>query len=389
MSAKVIFHIDLNAFYASVAQNQDPNLIGKPLVVSKNRTGAVVTTASYEAREKGIHSAMPLSIALSKEPNLIVVEPDFQEYARMSELFINYIKTISPLVEVLSIDECYVDVTKEIVKYEKPLDLAYKIQSDLKQLYNLSCSIGVAPNRFLAKMASDFMKPMGISVLRKREVKRKLWPLPIEDFYGIGKVTQNKLKSIGVKTIGDLVTIDFEKLETILGNQTQAIIDRANGHDSDVLEIESEVKSISASNSLLQGINDYQELNQILFSQCEDIVDKINKHQLIGLTLSVGVAINQQRLTSKSMRNEGGFSRLDQIYQSALLLLDQFDLDQTVTHLSTSLSNLKAFEEDEIYNLFNYQQQDHSVNDIIEKINTYFDKGVLKKASQTHDSDDS
>ena len=244
MNPKVLFHIDLNAFYASVAQNNDPSLIGKPLVVSRNKSGSVVTTASYEARAYGVHSAMPLAIAQQKVRHLVVVEPDFKEYRRVSTLFIDYLRTITPLVEVLSIDECYIDVTQQIKEFEKPLDLAFKIQRELKEKYNLSCSIGVAPNRFLAKMASDFKKPMGISVLRKREVKRKLWPLPIEDFYGIGKVTQEKLKKINIKTIGDLVNTDKHLLEPILHNQMDSILDKAHGIDSAELEIDADVKSI-------------------------------------------------------------------------------------------------------------------------------------------------
>lgn len=385
MSAKVLFHIDLNAFYASVAVNEDPSLKGKPVVITRNRTGSVITTASYEARAFGIHSAMPLAIALQKHPHLVVVEPDFEAYHRVSEQFINYIKTISPQVEVLSIDECFVDVTQQIKEYSRPLDLAYKIQKELLEKYNLSCSIGVAPNRFLAKMASDFKKPLGITVLRIREVKQKLWPLKIESFYGIGKVTQSKLKEINIHTIGDLANADQKLLEPILGNQLESTLDKAHGKDSAELEIDADVKSISASNSLVRGVEDYQELVDILFSQCEDIVAKLNKGGLMGLTLSVSLGVNKEKSTSKSTRHEGGFSTLEGIYQSALLLLDQFDVDQNVTYLSTGLSHLKTNEEDEVYNLFNYDQKEHSVSDIISKINNLFDKDVLKKASQSDD----
>lgn len=382
MSPRVLFHIDLNAFYASVAQNNDPNLIGKPLVVSRNKSGSVVTTASYEARAYGIHSAMPLAIAQQKYRHLVVVEPDFKEYRRVSNLFVNYLRTITPLVEVLSIDECYMDVTQQIKQFDKPLDLAFKIQRDLKEKYNLSCSIGVAPNRFLAKMASDFKKPMGITVLRKREVKRKLWPLPIEDFYGIGKVTQEKLKRLNIKTIGDLVTTDKKFLEPILHNQMDSILDKAHGIDTAELEIDADVKSISASNSLLKGVDDYQEIHSIIFTQCEDIVEKLVKNNFMGLTLSVTVGFNQEKPTSKSQRNEGGFSTLEQLYQSALLLFDQFEFNDSVTFLGVALNNLKTIEEDEIYNLFNYDQKEHSVNEIIHKINDLFDSPILRKASE-------
>lgn len=382
MSAKVLFHVDMNAYFASVAINQNPSLKGKPLVVAKNRSDAVITTASYEARVYGIHSAMPLSIALTKCPQLEIVEPDFELYTSISKQFIDYLKTYSQILEVLSIDECFLDVTEKIKGYSRPLDLADEIQQGLLKRFNLSCSIGVAPNRFLAKMASNMRKPMGITVLRMREVKRKLWPLPIEQFHGIGKVTQEKLKAVGVLKIGDLLTIDKNKLIPILNNQTDSILLKAQGIDSAEINMDEEIKSISASNSLVRGVNDYQELTDILYEQCLDIVSKLNKHKLFGLTLTVGVAINRNKTTSKSIRKETGFNTLEAIYQSALLLLDQFEImNQTVTYLTTGLSNLKEFEEDEIYNLFNYNQQTHSVNEIISKINNLFKNDVLMKAS--------
>lgn len=386
MSAKVLFHIDLNAFYASAAQIQDPSLIGKPIVVCRNSRSAVVTTASYEARTFGIHSAMPLAIALQKCPDLVVVEPDFSLYRSISDQFIEYLKTVTPFVEVLSIDECYMDVTEVIKNYEKPLDLAFTIQNELKEKYNLSSSIGVAPNRFLAKMASDFKKPMGITVLRKREIKQKLWPLPIESFYGIGKVTQGKLKEIGIQTIGDLATTPAIQLEPILQNQTLVILGRAHGEDSSDLETNLEVKSISASNSLFSGVRDYEELVSILYAQCEDIHAKCKKHQLMGQTLTVGVGFNQEKSTSTSKRYESGIYNLETLYEGALTLFDGFDLDQMVTFVSTGLHNLiPLVEEDEIFNLFNYDNKPHSVGDIITKINSLFESNVVKKASDSND----
>lgn len=386
MSARVIFHIDLNAFYATAAQTQDESLKGKPVAICRNSRGAVVTTASYEAREYGVNSAMPLAIALQKCPQLIVVEPDFRLYRQISDLFVDYLRTISPLVEVLSIDECYVDVTEQIKKYAKPLDLAIKIQDELLKKYELSCSIGVAPNRFLAKMASDFKKPMGISVLRKREVKQKLWPLPIESFYGIGQVTQSKLKKLNIKTIGDLANTSQHLLEPILQNQTHAILQRAHGNDSAELETDQEVKSISASNSLFSGVTDYEELVSILYEQCEDIAKKCQKNQLMGQTLTVAVGFNQEKSTSTSKRYEEGLYVLEAIYQGALTLFDGYDLDQMVTYVSTGLHNLiPLVEEDEVYNLFNYQDASHSVDDIITKLNTYLKDDVLKRASDNND----
>lgn len=386
MASRVIFHIDMNAFYASVAQIHDPSLKNKPVGICKNSSSAILTTCSYEARKYGVSSAMPLVQALKLCPNLVVVEPDFELYRHYSEKFINYLKEYTPLVEILSIDECLVDMTEVIIKFKKPLDLAYKIQHDLYRQFGLPCSIGVAPNRFLAKMASDLKKPLGITVLRKREIKQKLWPLPIEDFYGIGKVTQSKLKEIGIHTIGDLANFEsVDVLESILHNQTFTILEKANGIDSAEIDPKISIKSISASNSLVKGIGEYQQVSDYLWEQTQDIVAKLKKHGLYGLTLSVSVGMNNEKPTSKSKRNEGGYQTQDDIFQQALYLFDEFESSDNITFLSLSLNNLKQTEEDEIFNLFNYQNSQNTVDDIIKNLNKVFDKKLFRKASESND----
>ncbi|MDE8038924.1 DNA polymerase IV, partial [Erysipelothrix rhusiopathiae] len=187
--AQVIFHIDINAFYASAHLITDSSLYGKPVVVCSNQRGSVVTTASYEARSFGVNSAMPLAHAKRLCPNLEVIEVDFELYQELSVKFMNIIRSYSAVMQPASIDECYVDMTEVIKKYEKPLDLAVEIQKNIWEALRLPISIGVAPNKFLAKMASDMQKPRGITVLRIREVSQKLWPLSIESMYGIGKKT--------------------------------------------------------------------------------------------------------------------------------------------------------------------------------------------------------
>ncbi len=158
---QIIFHIDLNAFYASAEISRNPNLEGKPLVISGKSKRSIITTASYEARKFGIHSAMPLFQAYKKCKNLIVLPADFELYHRLSNEFFSILSSYSEILEVASIDECYVDVTKVIQdKNYHPVELARRIQNDVYEQLNLKCSIGISPNKFLAKMASDMKKPM-------------------------------------------------------------------------------------------------------------------------------------------------------------------------------------------------------------------------------------
>lgn len=206
MSARVIFHIDLNSFFASAEILKNSALAGQPVVVAGLNRRSVVSTASYEARSYGVHSAMPLHMAMEKCPELVVVQGDYSWYEELSERFFKYLRKFSPFIEPASIDECYMDVTEAIKAYKRPLDLAWIIQKNVMDDLRLPCSIGVAPNKFLAKMASDMRKPMGITVLRKQEVPRKLWPLPISDMWGIGKKSVPLLIENGIETIGDLAS---------------------------------------------------------------------------------------------------------------------------------------------------------------------------------------
>ena len=185
--ASVLFHIDLNAFFANAEMLRHPEYKGKPLAIGSLSSRSVLATANYEARKFGVHSAMPVFQAKEKCPGLVIVPGDYEYYRKLSSRFFAYLRRYSDKLEPLSIDECFLDVTEQIKKYPRPLDMAVQIQQGVLKEIGLSCSIGVGPNRFLAKMASDMKKPMGITVLRKSEIRNKLWPLPIEQMYGSGK----------------------------------------------------------------------------------------------------------------------------------------------------------------------------------------------------------
>ena len=201
--SRIYFHVDLNAFFASAEILRDPSLKGKPIVVSGQTKRSVVSTASYEARAYGIHSAMSIILAKKLCPDLEIIEGHYSYYHSLSDEFMTIVRSFSPYMEKASIDECYVDVTDVIQQYKHPLDLAVLLQKAIYQKTGLGCSIGIGPNLFLAKMASDMKKPMGITVLRIRDVEAKLWPLPVHKMRGIGRKTLPKVEALGIKTIGD------------------------------------------------------------------------------------------------------------------------------------------------------------------------------------------
>lgn len=251
-SSKIIFHIDMNAFFASVEMAEDPTLEGKPIAVAHNDPlyRGIILSPNYEARKHGIKTTMLVKDALLKCNNLVIVQPKMNLYKEYSKKFFDYLFTITDQIEIASIDEAYMDVTEKF-KSIHPVDLASLIQTKLYKEYKLPSSIGIAPNKFLAKMASDMKKPLGITVLRKREIDRYLWPLPIEKMFGVGKKTKPKLEEIGIKTIGDLANYkDLDTLKATIGElHAISLYEHANGIDNSIVDVNSYSESQSISNS--------------------------------------------------------------------------------------------------------------------------------------------
>ncbi len=381
---RVIFHIDLNSFFVSAAVLKDPSLKDKPVVVSGNTRRSVVSTASYKAREYGIRSAMPLNEAKKLCPSLIIIDSDFSWYHECSHKFIQCIRLYTDQIEQASIDECYADMSEAIKKEEYPLDLAWKLQRLILDQCGLQCSIGVAPNKFLAKMASDMKKPMGITVLRIQEVSTKLWPLKISEMYGIGKKSSAQCIKLGIKTIGDLANIkDPEIVRNIFGKNTVHVINRANGIDDEPIVTEWQVKSISSSTTMNDDLSDYDEIKQIFFSLCNDIQKRCQKDQLVGNLISITVKCFDFETSVRSKKIEHHTDNASMIMEEVMNLYDEMDNQKPIRLLGVGLSNLKNKKEAiEQINLFTFHEitedsTDHLLNDFNHKIK----KGKLVKAS--------
>jgi len=339
--AKVIFHIDLNAFFANAEILKNPSLQGKPVVVAGFSKRSVISTASYEARKYGIHSAMPLFQAYELCSDLVVVKGDYKWYEECSRKFIQFIKTYSPFVEVASIDECYVDMTNTIKHYSRPLDLAWEIQSGLKDKLGLSCSIGIAPNKFLAKMASDMRKPMGITVLRKQELKTKLWPLSIKEMYGIGKKTAPLLIEKGIETIGDLANPENESfICDFLGKNGPYLIKNARGQGSDELTFSNSVQSISQSTTINHDVEEYSEIKNILKILTKSLCERAQKENIKGKLVSVSIRYYDFRNVIRSTNVNMYINDFNSVFEQVMILFDQHYESIPIRHLGVGLGSL-------------------------------------------------
>ncbi|MGN1389628.1 MAG: DNA polymerase IV, partial [Bulleidia sp.] len=317
--SRVYFHIDLNAFFANAECLLDPTLRGKPLAVSGQTRRSVVSTASYEARAYGVHSAMPIAEAKNLCRDLVVVAPHFNYYEELSNEFLAIVRSYTQTVEQASIDECYADMTDAILRFPRPLDLAFQLQHRVRDELGLPCSIGIGPNLFLAKMASDMKKPMGITILRIREVPQKLWPLKIADMRGVGKKTLPYLEELGIRTIGDLAQWkDPEQLRMIFGKNTEQMIARANGHDDRQIELETDPKSMGVSETFLEDVTDYDELRGMMRTLSRRLSKRLAEARKTGSLVSIRIRYSDFSNADRSMHVDHPIWKADDLFEQGI-----------------------------------------------------------------------
>ena len=269
MTVRKIIHIDMDAFYASVEQRDDSQLLGKPVVVAWRGNRSVVCAASYEARKFGVRSAMPAVTAERLCPNAIFLPPDFTRYRAVSRQVREIFKRHTDLIEPLSLDEAYLDVSKNKTGLPTATQVARTIREQIRSELNLTASAGVAPNKFLAKIASDWKKPDGLFVIQPDEADSFLIPLPVGRVPGVGKVTEEKLKSLGVQTIGDLRSFDLSTLEKRFGRFGLRLHELARGIDNGPVIPDRPTQSISSEDTFEQDV---------LLAEMEPMIRKLAEH---------------------------------------------------------------------------------------------------------------
>lgn len=382
---KVIFHIDLNAFFASCEIAEDPSLKKIPVGIGGSSDRGVLTTANYEARKYGIKSGMSGVEARRLCPNLTILPVNFELYNKYSNIFFDLLHEYTEIIEKGSIDEGYLDMTDDCEEVH-PLDIAKEIQDRLLNEHKLPVSIGVAPNMFLAKMASDMKKPLGITVLRKRDLEEKLWPLPIELMFGIGKKTHPNLKLIGINTIGDLANYkDMRKLKLVLGNRTEYFLELANGNDKKIVtpDRHADMKSIGTSSTYLSDIYDYQKALTNLSKLCQKVTNRLIKDESVTKTISIQVKYNDFTQINRSFTLDFYTDNFYEIYNVVERLFDDNQSDLPIRLLGVSLSNLIPSENNvKQINIFDVPKEatkEETVLRLINNINETYGNKLIKK----------
>ena len=385
--AKVIFHVDMNSFYASVEMAYNPKLKGKPIAIAgnPNERKGIIVTSSYEARAKGVRTTMPLWQARKLCPNLIVIRPDFPKYKATSAKIFKILAEMSPIIEPVSIDEGYIDATEHPTH---PITLANEMQQRLLQELDIPCSIGIGPNKFLAKTASDFKKPLGITILRIRDLPEKLWPLSIDKMYGVGSKTAEKLHQINIYTIKDLAKADIYTVSQVLGINGERLINRANGIDKRMVDPDSvnDFKSIGNSQTLREDTIDEAKITSTLNQLASRVEERLQRRELKGMTVQLMMRYADRTTVTRSRKGMSYIDDKESIMTIIQELFQEHWNHQPLRLLGITVQDL--LEKSDIMeqlNLFTYEQEEKraSMVDVVQSIqNKYGEDVFIKPAKQ-------
>ena len=389
MSSKVIVHIDLNAFFARCEELKNPSLEGKPLAVGHDGRGGIVSTCSYAARKYGVSSAMPMFKAKKLCPKLIVLPCDYHFYSAMSKSFFNFVKRYTPLVEPASVDECFADFTKTLKGVKDAVSFFKQMQEDLFKETGLKCSIGVSTTKFLAKMASDYKKPLGLTIIHKRDIEKILFPLDVGSMFGIGKKTAPRLKSVGVNTIGDLYQNMIDEnpdVKNILGKSFYMLKDWLEGKGSDEIEMEKyDPKSIGNSTTLPFDTDNVTQIKEHFLDLSKEVSMRAKKEDKLGYTIQIVVKDTSFKSFNKSITLENATNEVNDIYNQACMLYDKHFVHLTIRLVGVTLQNLIDPKEMAVQmSLFDYQkhEEESATKLLINELNRSLKKPLLKRASE-------
>lgn len=343
---KKIIHIDMDAFFAAVEARDNPRYRNKPLIIGgRSNTLGVVSTCSYEARKYGIHSAMPTKIARKLCPHGIFISGNMEIYKEVSSQMMKIFKTYTDIVEPLSFDEAFLDVTQNKLQIKSATKLALIIQKDVQKQLNLTCSCGISYNKFLAKSATEVNKPNGFFVITPEQSKDFLDALPIQKFYGIGKQSSKKMISLGIYTGKDLRNVSLEFLTKYFNTRGLFYYNIVRGIDSRNVEQFREIKSISKEKTFYTAINNYEFIK----SEIEELFNitflRFLEKKVVTKTVTLKIKYSDFEVSTKSFSMSTYSNNRKKLLTYTLFIFDQMKIKKEIRLLGISFSNLKTIKE--------------------------------------------
>jgi len=326
------------AFFAAIEVADNKSLKGKPVIVGGTGERGVVSTANYEARAYGVHSALPIYMARSKCPNGIFLPVRYGRYKEVSDKIFNILYEVTPLIEPLSIDEAYLDIT---AAKDDPITIANFIKRRVMEETELTISIGLGFNKFVAKLASDWNKPNGLKIIRREDIPRIFFPLPIDKVYGLGQKSVSRLNNIGIFTIEDLYKLPKEFMIEYLGKFGIEIYERIRGIDNREVEVSRERKSIGRETTLKRDTNKKDELRPYLKEFADDIASMMGMSNTKGRTVTIKTKTSDFVSHTKSRTLPRYIFNREDIYSEACSILDELEFKENVRLIGLSVSSFK------------------------------------------------
>jgi len=329
-----ILHVDMDAFFAAVEQHDDPALVGRPVAVGSPTGRGVVAAASYEARAFGVHSAMPMVRARRLCPDLLVVSPRFSRYREVSSQLMELLREVTPLVEPLSLDEAFLDVSGSVQLFGAPPEIAARLRARVHEALGLPCSVGVGPTKSIAKLLSGRAKPNGILHWPAGEVVARLRPLPVGALWGAGPRTTERLVAYGLTTIGDVADTDVGSLRRLVGDALGTQLhELANGIDPRPVVVATPARSISAETTFDTDVDDQVVLERRLLSLAEDVTRRLRSQRVAARTITVKIRMSDFRDVSRSHTLPLATDRTHEVIETARTLLRGLHLERARVRL--------------------------------------------------------
>ena len=338
---RYIMHIDMDAFFASVEQLDNPELKGKPLIVGGQSNRGVVSTCSYEARKYGVHSAMPMVEARRLCPHAEFLPGRMWRYEEVSREIMRIFHEEAPLVEQLSIDEAFLDVSGMERLYKDVRNVGWRIKERIKNELGLTCSVGLAPNKFLAKMASDLQKPDGYTVITHEEARSFIAPLPVTKIFGIGGAAKQMLAQFGIATIGQLANADRSILQKVFGKNADKVQHLAMGLDDRPVIPETAPKSIGRETTFEKDLYTFEDCKAAILELSGQTGYRLRNKGYSGRTVTLKVKFKDFKIITRSISSEGDISCDEEIFSLAVKLLKEVAYGNGVRLLGVTVSNLQ------------------------------------------------
>ena len=345
----------------------------------------IVLAKSMVAKRKGVKTAETIRDAKRKCNDLKIYPPNYKLYEEMSNSLFNLISDYTPDIEKLSVDECFIDYTKVRNLYGDPIKFAYKLKDEIKSKLGFTVNIGVANNKLCAKMASDFLKPDKVHTLFKEEIKTKMYPLPIEELYGVGKSGSKKLRELGINKVGDLANADYNYLYKYFKNQTNKIINSAKGiDDSIIVSKKSEAECISNSTTTSYNLNSLEDIYKFLYPLVENVSNNLRKQNKYTTLIGVMLKDKYFKTYSHQKRLKNPTSNTDEIFEIAKQLVKELWNEEGVRLVGVSLSKFTSSLTHQI-SLFEdvkVVEKNNELDKVLDKLKETYGKDIIKKASQ-------